>query len=243
MGQAFALLRHRLGARKSAQFGYALGGGPAPGGHDEAAPKHDRTEELAWAAGFFDGEGNVCVTKHRSHAGYVVVEAAVTQAGRDGVPEELRRFQAAVGGVGRIHGPFVQRGAGKPIYRWKLYKASQIASVIGALRPWLGSLKTTQADRAFSILAAQAPLARGNPSWGAYKTHCIHGHEYASARLRPYRPRRGGAERRDSKQCLVCTRIQASERRRLRRQEKPANSSAGIRCLQRAACDRSYLLK
>ena len=30
------------------------------------------SEELAWAGGFFDGEGSTYLEKHRTHAGYVV---------------------------------------------------------------------------------------------------------------------------------------------------------------------------
>jgi hypothetical protein len=82
-----------------------------------------------------------------------------------------------------------------------------------ALAPRLGSVKTLQARRALRVVVGQAVLPRGRPEWGSHKTHCIHGHEYASARVRPYVSRGVGTQRRENKQCLVCAREQARARR------------------------------
>src|SRR5712692_3138381 len=50
------------------------------------------SEELAWAGGFFDGEGSTYLLKHRTHAGYLVPVVDVPQSGVEGIPVVLTRF-------------------------------------------------------------------------------------------------------------------------------------------------------
>jgi hypothetical protein len=90
-----------------------------------------------------------------------------------------------------------------------------VQHVIYLLSPWIGRVKREQARRVSRVLVEQGRLPRGNVVWGNRKTHCVHGHEYAKARIRPYVPRGGGTQRRDSTQCLVCVRDYAREQRRL----------------------------
>jgi len=173
------------------------------------------SHERAWAAGFFDAEGNVSLRAHRTHTGYFIAEASVTQTSSDVHSAELERFKAAVGPLGKIYGPFGAESDAR-VYRWKVYREDEIAVVLHCLAPWLGTVKRDQFDRALRILAEQALLPRGNPAWGIRKTHCKNGHEYTEARLRPYRSRGGGVMRRPSKQCLVCARDQARANRAAR---------------------------
>ena len=149
--------------------------------------------------------------KHRTHAGYRVLDASVTQVGLREAPEELVRFQAVMM-LGKVYGPYEQEGATGPVYRWRLTRPDQVRAVLHVIGPWIGSVKRTQARDALMVIDAQPVLPRGRLDWGSHKTHCIHGHEYATARLRAY-VSRGGARRRESKQCLVCTREQASAKR------------------------------
>lgn len=212
-----------LSAPKRAQFISALGAITTGHGDRQGVDAAQATpeEELAWTAGLFDGEGSTWLERHRSHAGYFVVVAGVTQSSSDGIPEVLRRLDTALAIDGATYGPFKSRHARKLVYRWKVFGAEKAELLLGRLSPWLGVIKRRQALDALGVIRAQAPLPRGNPSWGAYKTHCIHGHEYATARIRTYRSRRGGTQRRDSKQCLVCTREQASARRAAKRDQRP----------------------
>lgn len=60
--------------------------------------------ELAWAAGFFDGEGCVSRKKNQSN-GRRAPFLQVSQTNR----VVLDRFQAAVGGLGVIYGPYRQK--------------------------------------------------------------------------------------------------------------------------------------
>jgi hypothetical protein len=170
----------------------------------------------AWAAGVWDGEGSAYLLDHRSHAGYKIGELAITQSGVGRAPEILRRF-VSITHLGHINGPYTQEGATMDVYRWKATAQAEPPEVIAQIRPWFSSVKREQADAVLAVLASQAPLPRGRPEWGNRKTHCIHGHEYGSARLRPYRARSAqGEQPRDSEQCLVCAREQA----RMRREQK-----------------------
>jgi hypothetical protein len=166
---------------------------------------------FAWAAGLFDAEGSTSLAAHQSHAGYKGIESSITQGGAT-TPEELGRFAACVG-RGRVYGPYDQAGASEPIYRWRVYTMNDVRSILHLILPWLGCVKRRQAFAAIAIIDGQPVLPRGRVEWGSHKTHCIHGHEYASARIRPYASRGVGVPRRDSKQCLRCTREQARARR------------------------------
>jgi hypothetical protein len=171
----------------------------------------DGSTDAAWAAGLFDGEGSVYLLHHGTHAGYFLIEAAVTQSGFE-LPEVLTRFQK-VAAFGSVVGPYDQERAVMPVYRWKAHRRTHVEDLMSRLSPWLGSVKRTQAITALAVVHAQSPLRRGNPAWGYHKTHCVHGHEYASARVRPFVARRGGVQRRDSKQCLTCLREYAARQR------------------------------
>jgi hypothetical protein len=143
-------------------------------------------------------------------------ELSVTQSSRVGSPEVLRRF-ASIVQAGAISGPYVQRSATMLVYRWKASARADAERVIALLWPFLGSIKRAQAQQLLDTLAAQPILPRGNPAWGRDKTHCVHGHEYASARLRPYASRGIGVPRRENQLCLVCLREYARRQREKRR--------------------------
>ncbi len=207
---AFQAIGPWLCDAKRAQFAVALG---LPAIKLGERPPRDPSEEVSWAAGLFDAEGCVSLGPHRTHDGYATIEAALTQASTEPISPVLRRFKQAVGGVGSIYGPYTQSSARQPVFRWKLQRATEVAAVVEAMRSSLGPVKVAQADRALAVVAMQPPLPRGNPSWGAHKTHCIHGHEYAVARLRSYRSRGVGRVRRENAQCLVCARDQARAKR------------------------------
>lgn len=169
-------------------------------------------DSSAWAAGLFDAEGCVSLCDHRTHAGHKIIDGAVTQAGGGGIPQVLERFRSVVA-VGKIYGPYAQEGANAPIYRWRAETPDKVRRAIHVLLPWLGEVKRLQALRAIAVIDAQPALPVGRIEWGSHKTHCVHGHDYARARIRPYISRGVGIQRRDSKQCLVCAREQARAKR------------------------------
>jgi len=171
------------------------------------------TATFAWAAGLFDAEGSTSLSDRSARAGYKAIESAVTQGGLV-IPEELVRFANCVA-IGQINGPYEQDGANELVYRWRIHTVDDVRRLLHVLLPWLGDVRRRQAFRAIAVVDAQPVLHRGRVEWGSHKAMCIHGHEYATARLRPYVSRSpNGRQRRPSHQCLVCVREQARARRR-----------------------------
>lgn len=218
----FLALRQWLGETKRTQFRQTLGLTP----HRSDEPHfNSRDEWIAWCAGLFDGEGSTCLVKHGSHPGYFVLEANITQSSWQGTPEVLDRFQETFT-IGAIYGPYPGSHGHAPVYRWRAYRRPQIEAMIGLMGPNLGQVKRRQATDAFQVIAAQTPLPRGNPAWGNRKTHCVNGHEYATARIRPYKGRGRNAEApRASRFCLVCLREYAARKRRERGTKERRTSS------------------
>jgi hypothetical protein len=196
-----------LGDVKRTEFIAALG--DAPVSLQEVVGS---TELLAWAGGLYDGEGSASVSAHRTHVGHVSPEVAVTQSGTTR-PLVLERLRDIIG-CGRIYGPYTQDGARLPVFRWKAAALCDVEHSLYVLAPWIGPVKREQACRVWRTLIEQGRLPRGNPAWGNRKTHCVNGHEYATARIRPYISRGRGVPRRENHSCLVCLRDYAREQRR-----------------------------
>src|SRR5215472_5877824 len=99
-------------------------------------------EELAWAAGFFEGEGSFTLNRSRlqprpqPHLTISQVERA-----------PLERFMAAIGGFGHIYGPYVhdlpgRRGA---IHRYRMGRFEHVQATVCFLWPWLSAWRRKQA--------------------------------------------------------------------------------------------------
>lgn len=100
------------------------------------------TDEVAWAAGFFDAEGTASSSKRLGRPSRER-QMAVYQAGRDQIPEALLRFQRAVGGRGNITGPYRER-----LFHWTTRKHATFDEVMTLLWPWLSDWKRAQLQRA-----------------------------------------------------------------------------------------------
>lgn len=89
--------------------------------------------ELAWAAGFFDGEG--CFSRSNYRVRVIIQQSH---------PEVLQRFADAVG-FGKVHGPRTRSDSftQKPFWTYCVNgpKAEKIADL---LWPYLGSVKKEQ---------------------------------------------------------------------------------------------------
>lgn len=101
--------------------------------------------ELAWAAGYFDGEGSVgyYLGKGNGNNGCVRVVIGNTQV------EELKRFQSAVGGLGRITGPrnFDHR---KSMWKWQAQNFESAQAVTALLWKYLSSNKKNDFVKAWT---------------------------------------------------------------------------------------------
>lgn len=117
-------------------------------------------EELAWAAGFFDGEGYTGRVPARPGQ-RTGVRAIVGQK----YPELLHRFRAAVGDLGTIYGP---RKNGKSlIYVYNVGGHEDVQALGALLWPFLGAVKRQQWKSALAEWMAQPRK---------YKTRRPHGH-------------------------------------------------------------------
>jgi len=95
--------------------------------------------ELAWAAGFFDGEGCTRVNRvtNKYDYKYDILSIQITQKDR----EVLDRFQAAVG-VGRIYA----RADGA--FLFSCGKTDDCHEILEKIWPWLSTQKREQANSA-----------------------------------------------------------------------------------------------
>lgn len=108
--------------------------------------------ELAWAAGFFDGEG---YTGFRTPGGrsYRAIRMSIGQMHR----EPLDRFHRAVG-VGFITGPDPQG-----MFRWQVNARLDLHRVAALLWHYLGSVKQAQIESAFDRYHAAREERRSHP--------------------------------------------------------------------------------
>lgn len=111
-----------------------------------------QTDEVAWAAGFFDAEGTASSSKRLGRPSRER-QMAVYQGGRHEIPEALLRFQRAVGGRGNITGPYRER-----LFHWSTKKHSAFDEVMTMLWPWLSEYKRAQLKRATEGAGRVMPL-------------------------------------------------------------------------------------
>ena len=104
--------------------------------------------EQAWAAGFFDGEGSCNLNKtDRFHRGL-----QITIQQND--PEVLKRFHMAVGGAGRVCGPYQRKRPGtNPFWAYQCSEVKECQAVIRVLTPYLSSPKLRQINAMLSAYA------------------------------------------------------------------------------------------
>ena len=95
--------------------------------------------ELAWAAGFFDGEGWAAKRKRGVHS-------RINQVGPDGMPEVLLKFRTCVG-VGRLRGPQIKERK-QDLYWWEATSRPDLAHVADLIGPWLCPAKRAEFKRA-----------------------------------------------------------------------------------------------
>jgi hypothetical protein len=162
-----------------------------------------RQIDLAWAAGFMDGEGCFGLAranKRKRGPDWYRVRASVTQHGAPAViPEVLLRLHRVLGGLGRI-----ERHGDIDDFKWLVEGDADVAKVLRTLEPYLGALKSEEARKALEAFRAQ-PRLKGSA------TQCVRGHEYS------YAVTRGGRVRRI---CRPCARI-LERRARARRGVAP----------------------
>lgn len=159
------------------------------------------SEDLAWAAGLFDGEGSTLST-----GPWDTPQVVVPQSGpEDAAPEVLTRFHH-VFALGSINGPHMSsRQAEKPKWRY-VASGPRALTVLDRLWPFLGAVKRQQAE---------AVIAR-------YRSHPTPHAEIAALTGRPLRirsqcrkghPLHDGYSHRGKLHCRTCRRMNDRARR------------------------------
>ena len=110
--------------------------------------------ELAWAAGFFDGEGSTIARRDRARAGYRQLVINVPQSGGVSPPAALIRFRRAMLGMGAIG-----RRNDQGVYCWRTNGFPEARAVLRLLWRHLGPVKRRQA--AAALLAVRQQYATG----------------------------------------------------------------------------------
>lgn len=126
-------------------------------------------EELAWCAGFFDGEGNVGAFNRNKGAGYsqprLIIQIVQTDL------YVLQRFCDAMG-VGKVLGPYTPKTENSsPYWSYKTESFESVQHIITLMWNWLSPQK--KADAVSAIGKARAWMVR---------TECKLGHEVSLMR-------------------------------------------------------------
>lgn len=120
-------------------------------------------EDLAWAAGFFDGEGH---TRASEREGRKAGSLSMIVPQND--KRVLERFQAALLGMGTITGPHARPEKKNEFYVWVLTSAHKCQAAIAMLWEFLDTIKREQAAQALAVCA-----------WGPPTGYCRNGHRIA----------------------------------------------------------------
>lgn len=137
------------------------------------------SEDRAWAAGLFDGEGSIFASTHnrpdgREHVRLHMALAMTTELA-------VRRF-AAVVDVGNVVYLPNQTGNRKPQWRWQTTANDDVESAIGLLLPWLSEHKIVQANTALEKRRAFLAAPRYLPPHQRPQRWCKRGHDLAFTR-------------------------------------------------------------
>ena len=103
--------------------------------------------ELAWAAGFFDGEGHVNNENNKGKGKHHLrLQVSQTKG-----PELLARFCRAVGGAAHVVGPYGPYGKATHAPHWQaVAHGEHVIDVYERLLPYLGSVKREQFRQAIA---------------------------------------------------------------------------------------------
>jgi hypothetical protein len=156
-------------------------------------------EGLAWAAGFYDGEGS---TTAPMVEGVYHWRVNITQVSR----EVLDRFAAAVG-AGRVYGPYPTKHRPRFMY---VATGGEAMSVIAKMWTWLGTVKREQASAAAGVVKTTA--ARTRPG---LRPTCRRGHPLDEKNTHFYVQGKGSWRSRNCRRCRADAVARSRHKRRL----------------------------
>ena len=144
-------------------------------------------EDIAWAAGLFEGEGSMSV---RGNLGVSLFLGMTDE-------DVVARF-ATIVGAGRVYVKQRPKQEWKDIYAWHCNKSEDVRRILSEFMPHMGLRRK---DRAVEMLERLARNQGARATW----THCPYGHPLSGDNLYTH-PKRG------TRMCKAC----AAERQRRR---------------------------
>lgn len=114
----------------------------------------DREIELAWAAGFMDGEGHFGVKKEvgRKHALFMFRTGQIDR-------QVLDRLRAAVD-AGKVYGPYPRKGLNqKPFHNFNIF-GDEAVKAYQQIYPYLSLVKRAQGDAALEEVKRTKQIPR-----------------------------------------------------------------------------------
>jgi|SRR5450755_242947 hypothetical protein len=130
-----------------------------------------KSDELAWIAGFLEGEGYFF--RQTSKRGYIRVGIGATSTDLD-VLEHLRSLVPH----SRIQGPYKPAPpsyGSKPFWKWVLQTRPLVVEMAEQLRPLMGERRRGQVDALLGHHAAHARVRNRTPSPAAHGTRTRYG--------------------------------------------------------------------
>jgi hypothetical protein len=125
------------------------------------------SEEIAWAAGLFEGEGSISLMQQRGRKSVgVIMHMGSTD------PDVTARFHAIVG-VGNVTIRDRPDPRHKRVWVWQSAAIDDVRHVARLLAPWLGARRSSRLHEVIAAYEA-APARRIS------KTHCPQGHEFTA---------------------------------------------------------------
>ena len=118
-------------------------------------------EEVAWAAGLFEGEGSIGAYRRSLPRVGRSVQASLHMTDE----KPVREF-ARIVGVGTVSGP-IQR-PGKPIYLWRVSNFEYVQHVAAVLWPRLAPRRRTQTHQTLEMGRVQPPRVQNGLAYGMF---------------------------------------------------------------------------
>ena len=179
----------------------------------------DHDLELAWAAGFFDGEGHISASIDQRHrkAPHINISVAQSNNTHDSPPASLTRFQSAVG-VGVVQPRKSGRGrlGKRPMWYWKAYQLDEIRTVIDLLLPHAIEKRDQMAE-------AMAIRLEWEGLWDERMRFCKRGHEFTPENTYTYENRLTPA-----RLCRACNRENTRKSKARRRAQAQLIAAEGL---------------
>lgn len=134
-------------------------------------------QELAWAAGFYDGEGSSFARLSQENTRGRSIQARVGNTN----PCVLVRFQQALGGLGKIYGPYQRRHPHRQFHEWRVCDYEGVWQFATLLMPYLSGEKSHQ------LASAMMDFGKPKPTIvdiHRSQTHCLRGHPLSGDNVR-----------------------------------------------------------